>query len=351
MNGLEINITKQLGDLSIRAEIPGSDGVTALFGVSGAGKSSILRMVAGLMVPEVGRIVLDDVVLFDSERKINLPARQRRLGVVFQDALLFPHMSVAKNLQYGGNHDEAQIVDLLGLADLLARLPGDLSGGERQRVALGRAMMSAPKALLLDEPLASLDARRKAEILPYLERLRDGAGVPILYISHAINEVARLADTLVLVSAGKTVMAGGLGAVLGDPASLAILGPEAAGGVLFGQIERYVPDEGLTYVTTDAGGLILPGQVGAPGGRVRLHVPAHEIILSRQKPEGLSALNVLPAQVAAAVDQGPAGVAVALKLGENRLLARLTAHSVRALDIVPGADVFAIIKATALTKQ
>ncbi len=215
---ISIDIDKQLGDFAISAGFEGDSGVTALFGPSGSGKTSIVGMIAGLIKPDRGRIVIDGDVVFDSAAGIDTPAHRRRIGYVFQDGRLFPHLSVARNLDYGRwmtglPRDETQfkhVTDLLDIAPLLKRRPGALSGGERQRVALGRALLMKPQLLLLDEPLASLDARRKSEILPYLVRLRDDTKLPMIYVSHDANEVRLLASRVVLLDGGQVVKAGGV---------------------------------------------------------------------------------------------------------------------------------------------
>jgi molybdate transport system ATP-binding protein len=214
---LSIAVQKDLGDFTIDAAFTGEHGITVLFGPSGSGKTSIIAMIAGLSKPDRGRIALGDDVLFDRATRIDVPAHRRNVGCVFQEGRLFPHFSVRRNLDYGRwmrglpRDDEAfsHVCDLLDIAALLTRRPGKLSGGERQRVALGRALLMQPRLLLLDEPLASLDAARKAEILPYFERLRDEAQVPMVYVSHDADEVRRLANRVVLLENGRVKAAGG----------------------------------------------------------------------------------------------------------------------------------------------
>jgi len=214
---LAVDVEKRLGEFSITARFETAAGVTAVFGPSGAGKTTIVNMIAGLVAPDRGRITLADAVLFDSARRIDLPAHRRRVGYVFQEGRLFPHLSVAANLDYGRRMcalapDRAQmarIVELLDIGHLADRRPGKLSGGERQRVAVGRALLMRPRLLLLDEPLASLDAARKREILPYLERLRDEVGIPMVYVSHHAGELARIATSVVRLDAGRVAAVGG----------------------------------------------------------------------------------------------------------------------------------------------
>lgn len=214
---LVVEVEKKLGEFSLNALFASESGATVLFGPSGAGKTSIINMIAGLLRPDRGRIVLDDEVLFDDAARIDLPAWGRRIGYVFQEGRLFPHLSIKHNLDYGrwmGGHAAdpaafAHVVELLAIGHLLDRRPGKLSGGERQRVAVGRALLMRPRLLLLDEPLASLDAARKQDILPYLERLRDEARVPMIYVSHDAAEVKRIATRVVRVDAGRVVATGG----------------------------------------------------------------------------------------------------------------------------------------------
>ncbi len=215
---LAVDVDKQLGALKLRVKFAAAHGAMALFGPSGAGKTSVVNMIAGLLTPDRGSISLDDTVLFDAAKGINVPPHQRRIGYVFQEGRLFPHLSVRQNLDYGrrmsGRPRDAdefeRIVTLLDIGHLLDRRPGKLSGGERQRVAVGRALLMRPRLLLLDEPLASLDAGHKREILPYLVRLRDDGGIPIVYVSHAPAEVRRIATTVVRLDAGQVVATGGL---------------------------------------------------------------------------------------------------------------------------------------------
>ena len=215
---LTVDVEKRLGALTVAASFETPSGATALFGPSGAGKTTIVNAIAGLVTPDRGRITLDDDVLFDSRNGVNVAPHRRGIGYVFQEGRLFPHLTVRQNLRYGrwmrglpaDAAEEARVTALLDLAAFLARRPGHLSGGERQRVAIGRALLMRPRLLLLDEPLASLDAARKAEILPYLERLRDAAGVPMVYVSHQTDEVRRIATSVVRIEAGRVAAVGGL---------------------------------------------------------------------------------------------------------------------------------------------
>jgi molybdate transport system ATP-binding protein len=214
---LGVDVEKRLGDFFLSARFQTGNGVTAVFGPSGAGKTTLVNMISGLVVPDRGRIAIDETVLFDSAKRINLPPHGRRIGYIFQEGRLFPHLSVKHNLDYGRRMcglppDVPQlqrIISLLDIGNLIDRRPGKLSGGERQRVAIGRALLMRPRLLLLDEPLASLDVARKREILPYLERLRDEVGVPMVYVSHHAAELRRIATSVVRLNAGKVEAVGG----------------------------------------------------------------------------------------------------------------------------------------------
>src|SRR6266850_4834669 len=221
---LTVDIERHLGAFRLKAVFEAGDGVTALFGRSGAGKTSVVNAIAGILRPERGRITIEGEPVFDSGRGIDVPTPKRRVGYVFQEGRLFPHLSVRQNLNYAGLFSRGmpasefdRVVALLGLRDLLERRPGNLSGGEKQRVAIGRALLSDPRLLLLDEPLAALDAHRKSEILQYIELLRDEVKVPILYVSHAVEEVVRLADTVVLMSEGEVAASGAAEEIMGRP--------------------------------------------------------------------------------------------------------------------------------------
>jgi molybdate transport system ATP-binding protein len=345
---LQIDVQKQLGDFTLDVSFTAPAGVTVVFGPSGSGKTSLVNAVAGLATPDAGRIVIGDTVLLDNTKRINLAPHKRRVGYVFQDARLFPHMSVIRNLTYGGDHDAERLIAVLGLGDLLERRPAGLSGGERQRVALGRALMCNPQVLLMDEPLAALDARRKAEILPYIERLRDEVQVPILYVSHDVSEVARLATTLVVLDAGKVAIAGPVGDVLSRPEAVPLVGVRAAGAVISTRVAGRLLDDGLTELAFSGGRIMMPGLLGVLGQTVRLRIPAQDVILARDIPTGISALNVLPVTITG-IEQGRGpGVAVGLMAGKDRLLARVTRRSLQRMGLEVGQDVYAIIKATAV---
>lgn len=340
----EVAIRHRLGEFTLEvAFTAASGGVTALFGPSGAGKTSIVRVLAGLTRPANGRVVLEGRTVLDTKAGIFVPPEKRRAGLVFQDARLFPHMSVEKNLLFGWRRstvraDPAEIartIALLGLGPLLARAPKHLSGGEKSRVALGRALLASPDILLLDEPLASLDAARRADILPWLERLRDIARIPIFYVSHSLDEVARLADRVVLLNAGRVTAEGSVFELLAG------LGAEKPlGAVLEARVAG--TEDGLTTLLFDGGKLFVT-EAGERGRRIRLRIGADEILVAREAPRAISANNILPVTV---LDVRPEGARaeVIMRCGTARLVARVTAASVKRLQLEPGVSAFAVIK-------
>jgi molybdate transport system ATP-binding protein len=357
---LAVAFSHRLGGFAVEVafEAP-APGVVAVFGPSGAGKSTVVRAVAGLLRPGQGRIAVGDLVLFDSAARVDLAPERRRVGLVFQDARLFPHMSVEANLRYGLRRAPAAerrigfepVVAMLGIGHLLARRPHTLSGGERQRVAVGRALLAQPRLLLMDEPLASLDAARKAEVLPFLERLRDEVRIPILYVSHDWAEVARLADTLVLLEAGRVAAAGRLGDLASDP-RLPLAAREDAGAVLDATVTEQMPERGLTRL--DASGLMLlaPALPHATGARVRLRIAAREVSLATEAPRGVSLHNIIPGTVAAITQGAAASLAlVAVRAGGVTLLSQVTADAVARLGLAPGAPVFALVKSVSVTRS
>ena len=345
---ISIAIKKRLGNFELDVQIEAPKGVTAVFGRSGSGKTSVVNAVAGLLQPDAGRIAVGNVVLFDKAAKTQLPPHRRRIGYVFQDARLFPHMSVMRNLSYGGSHDAERVIDVLGLGQLLDRMPAGLSGGERQRVALGRALMCDPQLLLMDEPLAALDAPRKAEILPFIERLRDEVRIPMLYVSHDVSEVARLATTLAVIEGGRVTASGPVGTVLSQPETVPLVGVRAAGAVITTKVAGRLLDDGLTELAFSGGRIVLPGLLGVLGQTVRIRIPAQDVILAKEAPKGLSALNILPV-IITRIEQGRGpGVAVGLKAGNDHMLARVTRRSALRMDLTVGQQIYAIIKATAV---
>lgn len=332
-------------------------GITVLFGGSGSGKTTVVNAVAGLMRPQSGRVALNDQVLFDTNAGKWVPAPKRRIGYIFQEARLFPHLTVRQNLLYGhwfapkstAREDFEKIVEMLGIAPLMTRRPGDLSGGEKQRVAIGRALLSSPDLILADEPLAALDAPRKEEILPYFERLRDTVKIPVLYVSHSASEVARLATSVVVLKDGKVQRQGTAAQVLGD-ANVMPTGVRAAGALLEAQLKRHHPD-GLSEL--DAGGipLFLPKVHQPVGTSLRIRILAHDVILSRGKPDGLSALNILPGEVEEIRTGDGPGAMVSVRTDAGRVLARITRRSVQSLVLEKGTKCYAIVKSVAIARS
>jgi molybdate transport system ATP-binding protein len=352
---LTVAVSKRLGAFEIESEFSSSGRLTALFGRSGAGKTSLVNMIAGLTRPDRGRIAVDGTVLFDSMAGIDVAAHRRRVGYVFQEGRLFPHLSVRANLLYGrrlarradrwGTLDG--IVELLGIGHLLNRRPAGLSGGEKQRVAIGRALLSGPRLLLLDEPLAAIDVERKAEILPYIERLRDEMSLPIVYVSHSVDEVARLADTVVLVAEGRAVATGPVGEVFARLELGALAEDVQIGGVLTGTIAAHDEAAGTSRLDHPAGPIVVPRIDAVLGTAVRLRVRLRDVALAVGEPGRLSFRNRLAGTVTGMAELPGTGVDVALDLGGQPLVARVTRDAVADLGLVTGSPVTVLIKATA----
>ena len=356
-------MTQPALSITLRASRPGFDldvdvtapaGLTVLFGASGSGKTSVVDAVAGLTQDVSGRIAVGDHILLDSTQGICLPAHERRIGYVFQDARLFPHLTVRRNLDYARRvtrqpADPARfdhVVEMLGIGHLLDRRTPRLSGGEKQRVAIGRALLSRPRLILADEPLAALDDPRKDEILPYFERLRDEGEVPILYVTHSTSEVARLATTVVALENGRVIRQGSAIEVLGDP-SFSPGDVRSVGAVIEARVATHHAD-GLTEL--DAGGipLFLPRIARDPGTSVRVRIAAQDVILSRGRPEGISALNCLPGVVQGVQEGAGPGAILSLDTAAGRVLARITKRSLAAMDLSIGTELFAIVKTVAV---
>jgi molybdate transport system ATP-binding protein len=331
-------------------------GVTALFGPSGCGKSTVLSALAGLLRPQAGRVVLGGQTLLDTAAGVDLPPERRRCGVVFQDARLFPHRSVEANLRYGlqrapagaGGPTLDEVVALLGLAPLLARRPLALSGGEKQRVALGRALLSRPDLLLMDEPLAALDTTRRTEVLPFLSRLCTTARLPVVYVTHALDEVDALADHLVLLQAGRVLAQGGVEA-LSLRSDLPLAARRDAGALLRCSVQAHDAVRGLTRLAFDGGALEVPLRADPLGTRLRIRLRARDIAVARQAPRQASIHNVLPCRLAA-IETGddPHERLLRLQVGPTSLLARVLRDTVGRLVLAPGDALFALVKGIAL---
>jgi molybdate transport system ATP-binding protein len=342
--------------LDVALALP-SRGVSALFGPSGCGKTTLLRALAGLE-RAAGRVVLDGEVWQDDTASVCMPTHQRPIGYVIQEAALFPHLDVRRNLDYGQRRIAPterrialdQAVDLLGIGALMDRRPATLSGGERQRVAIARALATSPRLLLMDEPLAALDAARKAEILPYLERLHREMALPIVYVTHALDEVARLADHLVLLQAGRVLAEGGV-AELFSRTDLPLGRQDEAGAVLEAVVAEHDAPYGLTRLAVPGGHLWLGAIDQPPGTSVRARVLARDVSIARDAPQHSSILNMLPVTLERLDGEGRT-VLLRLRLGEVPdaawLLARITRRSADTLDLQPGDRLHAQIKGVAL---
>ena len=354
---LEIDVALARPGFDLAVAFTASGGVTALFGRSGAGKTTVTALLAGHVRPDRGRISLGGRILVDTETGLFVPPHRRRIGTVFQDGRLFPHLSVRSNLLYASWFNRAadrgrldEIVALLGIEPLLGRYPARLSGGEKQRVAIGRALLSAPELLVLDEPLAALDAARKEEILPYLQRLRDGLKLPMVYVSHALDEVVRLADTLVLLERG-TVRAAG---PIGDVMSRLDLGPGTgrteAGAVIEAKVAAIDAEYGLATLAFPGGSLRAPAQGLSAGDRLRLHIRARDVAIALDPPARLSILNALPAIITEMAPAEGGAIELRLSVGPSLLVARITRLSAETLRLEPGQAVQALIKSVAFDR-
>jgi molybdate transport system ATP-binding protein len=356
---IEVDFEHRLGSFELDIHFRAGPGLTALFGRSGAGKTSVVNAIAGLVRPDNGRIVVDGSVLIDTGRGIRTPVHKRRIGYVFQEGRLFPHLTVRQNLLFGrwfgprsapsaGLDD---VVGLLGIGALLDRRTDRLSGGEKQRVAIGRALLANPLLLLMDEPLASLDARRKEEILPYIERLRDQGNVPIVYVSHSVSEVSRLASTIVLISDGQVRAVGPVQEVMGRAELYPMAGRFEAGAVLAARVAAHDEHWQLTELGGAFGKLTVRRLHAPVGATLRVRIRSRDVILAAAPPCGISALNVLAGRVEALVPIEDAALEVQLCVGDERLLARVTRRSGAALGLASGREVFAVIKTVAIDRS
>ena len=357
---ISVGIRHDFGGFSLAADFAiDKPGVTALFGPSGSGKTSIVNAIAGLLKPQQGTIVIGGETVLDTSSRIFVSPQQRRVGYVFQDARLFPHMSVEKNLRFGWRRAQipaeesefARIVAMLGLESLLARRPTGLSGGEKNRVALGRALLASPRILLLDEPLAALDAARKAEILPYLETLRDEAKLPMLYVSHSLDEVAQLADSVIVIKDGATVAQGPVFEMLADLDISALTGTPSFGAVIDTRVFAHRDRDGLSVLSFDGGQLIVPLLRRAVGQRLRVRIRAEDVMLAAEEPRTISANNVLLSTVTNLKETGDAHADVQLQCGQARFVARITRASAHRLGLGAGMPMFAIMKSVIVDPQ
>ncbi|MEZ5923604.1 MAG: molybdenum ABC transporter ATP-binding protein [Hyphomicrobiaceae bacterium] len=357
---IEVDLQFTRPGFALSVQFSADAGLTAIFGPSGAGKSTILAMIAGQVHPDRGRIIVGGETLFDSDRGIDVPSHRRRAGLIHQTARLFPHMTVRQNLEFGRRFAAgraspipfAPLVEALGIAALLDRRPAGLSGGERQRIAIGRSILSAPRMLLMDEPLAALDHERRQEIMPLIEQLRDELALPILYVSHQIEEVARLADRVAVIETGRLVS-------MGPPVEAldrTDLGGRAGGAGRAAVIEATIAAYDATYRLTElwhpAGPLFTADQLGNIGRQVRLVVRASDVAIALERPHQLSIRNVLEGTVATieTTDAATSLIEIALR-GGGRLAASLTRKAADELDLRPGAHVYALVKTMALDRH
>jgi len=367
---IEIDFSKRFGALPvndkhaapplIEAKFSSDAKVLALFGRSGSGKSTVVNAIAGLVKPDCGRVVVGGETLFDSERGINMPIEQRGVGYVFQEGLLFPHLTVRQNLLYGaarsaGDHGRSiafdSVAQLLGIDGLLDRAAPTLSGGEKQRVAIGRALLSKPRLLLMDEPLASLDTGRRSEILRLIERVRDEFGVNIVYVSHSIGEVSRLADDVVLMNEGSVVACASTEEIFNRTDLRPYTGRFEGGALIEAHAERHDMKYFLTTFKFDGGDLVAPGVDTPIGARVRIRIRARDVTLATQRPQGLSIRNILEGRVGEIEDHGGAIVEVRVQLAGRDLLSRISRQALDEMKLETGQPVFALVKAIAFDKR
>jgi molybdate transport system ATP-binding protein len=355
---LEVAVNHALGAFTLDARFECGGGVTALFGRSGAGKSTLINVIAGLIAPREGRIVVNGDTVLDTARGVNVRAGRRRFGYVFQEGRLFPHLTVRRNLIYAWWFDRAlrdavaleHVVELLGIGPLLARRPADLSGGEKQRVAIGRALLAKPRLLLLDEPLAALDAPRKAEVLGYLRRLRDETRVPMVYVSHSVDELLQLANHVVLLAHGRVVSAGVVDAVMGRPEAGVEGGFFEGGAVIDTLVTAIDATDGAATLAFDGGTLTVGHVAARVGEAVRVRLRAREVSIALEPPQRISIQNILRGRIAA-LDEAGGDVLVSLQVGAVLLRARITHRAARQLALEPGMSAYALVKAIALDKK
>jgi molybdate transport system ATP-binding protein len=357
MHVIEVEVCKRQGDFVVDAAFQSERAaVTVLYGRSGAGKTSVIDMVAGLRRPDRGAIRLDGEPQFDSAQGVDLPPERRRVGYIFQDGRLFPHLSVRRNLTYGMNllppRDRRigfdQVVDLLGISGLLERRPATMSGGEKQRVAIGRALLTSPRLLLMDEPLASLDQARKSEVIPFIGKLPAALSIPILYVTHSIDEVLLLADDIVLMDCGRSVAAGPLQEVIGRLEFQEMFGRQEAFSVAFMTVTAHDPHAGLTLLQGQGARLKVPLMTHNPGHPIRIRIRARDVAIALFPPAGISIQNILRGTVEAVEATVAPLVDVRVNVGFP-LLARVTLKARDDLSLTIGQEVFALIKSVSIS--
>jgi len=326
----------------------------ALVGHSGSGKTTLLRTIAGLWRPEVARVTVDGTSWLDTAARIDLPTHHRRVGIVFQNYALFPHMTAAQNvmaaMDVADRYEALRILDLVNLHGLGSRKPAQLSGGQQQRVAVARALARKPQALLLDEPFSAVDRATREKLYGEIIALRAHLAMPVVLVTHDMNEAQLLADRMVVIERGRVVGAGTTAQVMADPEALRAMGIREVAAMLPAVIAEHGPD-GLTRLDAATGPLFLPGVEGAPGTQVRVRIMAHEVILSRARPEGLSAQNILAGTVTQIVaGKGPA-VTVHVRVGDHEILSRITRRAAEQMALRPGETIHAILKSMSVARD
>jgi len=362
MSQILIDYQQTLGetDFDIQLSLP-NKGITSIFGRSGAGKTSLINVIAGLTKPEKGTIEVNGTVLFDTDKQINLPIHKRNVGYVFQESRLFPHYSVIGNLKYGiQDYDEIyfkKITELLALTELLHRYPAALSGGEKQRVAIGRALLSKPAILLMDEPLASLDLPRKREVMPFLEELAENVNIPILYVTHSINEILRLANHLVIVDNGKVVNSGTIEEVWSSQAMRPWQSFSERSSLFEAHVEHHNEQYALSKLKLTQGVSLwvqkVESEIGTP---VRLQVRANDVSITLNKPDQTSIRNIVPATIrhieTQSLTKDKQSATIELELSENCVLAAtITVWALDELSLEVGQEVYAQVKGVSVTQR
>jgi molybdate transport system ATP-binding protein len=356
---LQVALEHTQGNFHLDAAFGMEGGVTALFGRSGSGKTTLINAIAGLLRPQRGRITFDGEVLFDADRRTHVPPQSRRFGYVFQEGRLFPHLTVKNNLLFANMFlaDKAttaefdRIVGLLGLESLLARRPGALSGGEKQRVAIGRALLARPRLLLFDEPLASLDVHRKNEILQYIELMRDEVRIPMIYVSHAVEEVIRLADSVVLMSSGKVAAVGGVEDIMGRPDLRPVTGILEGGTVIDARVIDQDMKFDLATLGFDGGTLTVTNLDALVGEPVRVRIRARDVSIALDAPRRISIQNILRGRISGIGAEQGGVVDVSIAIGTVTLRSRITLRAAQQLALASGQEVYALIKAVSLDRH
>jgi molybdate transport system ATP-binding protein len=352
---LEFHAVKRYKSFTLDASFTcGSGMVTALFGKSGSGKTSIINMIAGLQKPDEGRITVGGRLLFDSSEKVNIPIQSRNAGYIFQDGRLFPHLTVESNLRYGmKKHSGEQqffqtVTELLGIQDLLKRRPHKLSGGEKQRVAIGRALLASPEFMLMDEPLSALDSSRKAELIPFIGRMVEHFHMPVVYVTHSIDELLSLCDNVVLMEDGNCVDSGSVESVVSDPKNMEHLGLTGRVTVLKAQAADQHNTSGIISLTN--GKLMIPTNKFPAGTKLRVTVRSEDVTLSAKKPEGLSARNIIKGVITQTEPTADGAVSLKIDIG-TAIYATITTEAMHELNLETGKEVYIVLKTLALSRR